>query len=381
MKKTFCFCVLTVLILFLVLSEAQKIKAEDMVQEDAQDYEEILNLYDLTDIDVEIKEKIGNYSFSEIIGALIKGDFSQTLTMLKDTVLSQFFNEVLYNRYALIKIILLAVISAMFSNISIILDRREISETGFFITYLLMITILIGSFQVMSDMLDSVVQDVSSFIKIIIPAMVLSAGLCSGQATALGFGEIALFTIYIGEILVRNVVLPFIKLYVILMAVNNLMDEDYLSKFGGIFKSFVLWFLKFFTGVVMGIQIIKGMILPGIDLAGKNTAIKLLNLIPGAEEINTAGSIFLSSASVIKNAIGGASILILVMIVAVPAVKMFVFVIAYRITAALIQPMTDRRISSCVDSVADSVMLLNKVLITQFIMLSLSIAVLCMVTS
>ncbi len=381
MKKTFCFCVLTVLILFLVLSEAQKIKAEDMAQEDAQDYEEILNLYDLTDIDVEIKEKIGNYSFSEIIGALIKGDFSQTLTMLKDTVLSQFFNEVLYNRYALIKIILLAVISAMFSNISIILDRREISETGFFITYLLMITILIGSFQVMLDMLDSVVQDVSSFIKIIIPAMVLSAGLCSGQATALGFGEIALFTIYIGEILVRNVVLPFIKLYVILMAVNNLMDEDYLSKFGGIFKSFVLWFLKFFTGVVMGIQIIKGMILPGIDLAGKNTAIKLLNLIPGAEEINTAGSIFLSSASVIKNAIGGASILILVMIVAVPAVKMFVFVIAYRITAALIQPMTDRRISGCVDSVADSVMLLNKVLITQFIMLSLSIAVLCMVTS
>ncbi len=381
MKKTFCFCVLTVLILFLVLSEAQKIKAEDMAQEDAQDYEEILNLYDLTDIDVEIKEKIGNYSFSEIIGALIKGDFSQTLTMLKDTVLSQFFNEVLYNRYALIKIILLAVISAMFSNISIILDRREISETGFFITYLLMITILIGSFQVMSDMLDSVVQDVSSFIKIIIPAMVLSAGLCSGQATALGFGEIALFTIYIGEILVRNVVLPFIKLYVILMAVNNLMDEDYLSKFGGIFKSFVLWFLKFFTGVVMGIQIIKGMILPGIDLAGKNTAIKLLNLIPGAEEINTAGSIFLSSASVIKNAIGGASILILVMIVAVPAVKMFVFVIAYRIIAALIQPMTDRRISGCVDSVADSVMLLNKVLITQFIMLSLSIAVLCMVTS
>lgn len=381
MKKIFCFCILTGLILWLVLLETQKVRAEDVNQEDTQDYEELLDLYDLTDIDLEIQEKIGNYSFSEIIGTLIKGDFSQTLTMLKDTVVSQFFNEVLYNRYALIKIILLAVISAMFSNISIILDRREISETGFFITYLLMITILIGSFQVMSDMLDSVIQDVSSFIKIIIPAMVLSAGLCSGQATALGFGEVALFTIYIGEILIRNVVLPLIKLYVILMVVNHLMDEDYLSKFGGLFKSFVLWFLKFFTGVVMGIQIIKGMILPGIDLAGKNTVVKLLNLIPGAEELNAAGSIFLSSASVIKNAVGGAVILILVMIIAVPAVKMFVFVVAYRTTAALIQPMADRRISGCVDSVADSVILLNKVLITQFIMLSLSIAVLCMVTS
>lgn len=379
MEKIFCFCILTGLILCLVLSET--VRAEEAAREDAQDYEELLDLYDLTDIDSEIQEKVGNYSFSEIIGTLIKGDFSQILVMLKDTVVSQFFSEVLYNRYALIKIILLAVISAMFSNISIILDRREISETGFFITYLLMITILIGSFQVMSDMLDSVIQDVGSFIKIIIPAMVLSTGLCSGQATALGFGEVALFTIYIGEMLIRNVVLPLIKLYVILMVVNHLMEEDYLSKFGGIFKSFVLWFLKFFTGVVMGIQIIKGMILPGIDLAGKNTAMKLLNLIPGAEELNAASSIFLSSASVIKNAVGGAVILILVMITVIPAVKMFVFVVAYRLTAALIQPMADRRISGCVDSVADSVMLLNKVLITQFIMLSLSIAVLCMVTS
>ena len=372
MEKIFCFCILTGLILCLVLSET--VRAEEAAREDAQDYEELLDLYDLTDIDSEIQEKVGNYSFSEIIGTLIKGDFSQTLVMLKDTVVSQFFSEVLYNRYALIKIILLAVISAMFSNISIIID-------AFFITYLLMITILIGSFQVMSDMLDSVIQDVGSFIKIIIPAMVLSAGLCSGQATALGFGEVALFTIYIGEMLIRNVVLPLIKLYVILMVVNHLMEEDYLSKFGGIFKSFVLWFLKFFIGVVMGIQIIKGMILPGIDLAGKNTAMKLLNLIPGAEELNAASSIFLSSASVIKNAVGGAVILILVMITVIPAVKMFVFVVAYRLTAALIQPMADRRISGCVDSVADSVMLLNKVLITQFIMLSLSIAVLCMVTS
>lgn len=381
MKKRCYFYILAGVFFLLLLTGEKKVRAEQEEKQETQDYEEFLDLYDLTDIDAEIKENIGNYSFLEITGTLITGDFTQTLEMIKETVVSEFFNEVLYNRHALIKIILLAVISAMFSNISIILDRKEVSETGFFITYLLTITILISSFQVMSNMLDTVVQDVSSFIKIIIPAMVLSAGLCCGQATALGFGEIALFTIYIGEILIRNVVLPLIKLYVILMAVNNLMEEDYLSKFGGIFKSFVLWFLKFFTGVVMGIQIIKGMILPGIDLAGKNTVLKFLNLIPGAEEVSTAGSVFLSSASVIKNAVGGAAILILVMITAVPAVKMFVFVLAYRITAALIQPISDRRIAGCVDSAADGVALLNKVLITQFIMLSLSLAVLCMVTS
>ena len=46
------------------------------------------------------------------------------------------------------------------------------------------------------------------------------------------------------------------------------------------------------------------MILPRLDFAGKNTAAKLVNLLPGGEELTTAGNIFLSSAAVVKNAIG-----------------------------------------------------------------------------
>lgn len=379
MKKIFGYVFLAAMIV--IMSGTGEVMAAEEAEENTDYYGEILDLYDFADIDKELEDKAVDYSFSDIVEVLIKGDFKPAVTMIREIIQSRFFYEILYHKNALIKIILLAVISAMFSNISVILNKTEISETGFYITYILMITILISSFQIMSGVLYDVTEEVTSFIQIMIPSLVLSVGLCCGQATALGFGEIALFVIYIGEMLIKNIVLPMIKLYVIIMAVNHLLTEDYLSKFGEIFKGFVLWFLKFFTGVVMGINIIKGMILPGIDLAGKNTAVKLMNLIPGAQELTAAGSIFLSSASVIKNAIGGAAIIILVIITIVPAVKMLVFVAAYKITAALIQPVADRRIAKCVDSAADGVMLLNKVLMTQVIMLSLSLAVLCMVTT
>ncbi|MDY5578085.1 MAG: stage III sporulation protein AE [Lachnospiraceae bacterium] len=347
----------------------------------SQEDTNLLDLYDFSEVDEKLEKYNQSYSFQEIVTTLMQGDFSQSLSMVKEEFIDLFFQELLYHKYAMIKIMILAVISAMFTNLSLLIEKTDISEMGFFITYILMATSLIESFRVILDMVYEVTDNITGFIEIVIPSMVLSVGLCSGQATALGFGEIALFLIYAGEIIIRNILLPAVLFYVIIMIINNLMKEDYLSKFGGVFKGFVLWFLKCFTGLVMGLNLIKGMILPGVDSAGKNTVVKIANLIPGMEDFTSAGSVFMSSAVIVKNAVGGAVILILVLIVAVPCIKMLVFVVTYKITAALIQPMTDGRISGCVDATATGVLLLNKVVITQVIMLSLSVAILCIVTN
>lgn len=343
--------------------------------------DEILEIYDFADIDRQIEDISGEYSFHDIIKCLLSGDLKASMQMIKTMLTESLFQEILYNKAALVKIIMLAIISSLFSNLAIVLDKTEISETGFFITYILMITILMNAFGVMSDLMLEVTEQITTFVKTAIPSLVLSVGICCGQTTALGFGELALFLIYVGEVLIRLIILPFIKLYVVIMVVNYFMKEDYLSSFGNLFREFVLWFLKVFTAFVMGINLIRSMILPGIDSAGKNTVVKLVNLIPGAEEITSAGSIFLSSASVIKNAVGGAFVVVLLMIMIVPMIKMLLFTAVYKVTAAIIQPIADKRLSGCVECTAHGVMLLNKLLVTQFIMLSLSVAILCIVTT
>lgn len=363
----------------LLMAMDRQVYGEEVTIESAE--ESIWELYDFAQVDANISDRADNLKFSDLVKDLTKGDFKSCIKNIKTLAKETLFSELLYNKSAILKILLLAVISAVFSNISVILERTEILETGFFITYILMITILISSFNVMSDMIMDVTTDVTEFIKIVIPSMVLSVGLCSGQASALGFGEITLFLIFIGEVVIKKVILPAVKLFVIIMTINNIMAENYFSKFGSILKSFIAWFLKFFMGVILGIDIIKGMILPGIDMAGKNVAGKLINLIPGASSVTAAGNILLSTASVVKNAIGGASIIILLLIVLVPVIKMLIFVAVYKVTAAMIQPVADKRITKCVDATADGVVMLNKILLTQVIMMSLSIAILCMVTS
>lgn len=366
--------ILIFLLILCIVRRTELIYAE----ESAGDF---MDLYDFSAVDRQAETQTGKYTFSEMVKTFASGDLSAFGTQIKENTGNYLFGELKYHRSAFLKIVMLAVLSALFSNVSIILNKPEISETGFFITYLLVVTILMGAFSMMSDLLLEVTENITAFMETAIPALALSAGLCCGQATALGFGEIALFIIYAGEKIIKIIILPMIKLYVVIMSVNHLLSEDYLSKFGNILKTFVLWFLKGFTAVVMGINLIKGMILPGLDFAGKNTAAKLVNLLPGGEELTTAGNIFLSSAAVVKNAIGTTAVFILFAIILVPMIKMFAFVITYKIMAALIQPVADKRLAGCVDCTTESVLLLNKVLITQFVMLTLSVALLCLVTN
>ena len=357
--------ILIFLLILCIVRRTELIYAE----ESAGDF---MDLYDFSAVDRQAETQTGKYTFSEMVKTFASGDLSVFGTQIKENTGNYLFGELKYHRSAFLKIVMLAVLSALFSNVSIILNKPEISETGFFITYLLVVTILMGAFSMMSDLLLEVTENITAFMETAIPALALSAGLCCGQATALGFG---------GEKIIKIIILPMIKLYVVIMSVNHLLSEDYLSKFGNILKTFVLWFLKGFTAVVMGINLIKGMILPGLDFAGKNTAAKLVNLLPGGEELTTAGNIFLSSAAVVKNAIGTTAVFILFAIILVPMIKMFAFVITYKIMAALIQPVADKRLAGCVDCTAESVLLLNKVLITQFVMLTLSVALLCLVTN
>lgn len=375
MKKT----VLIVLIMVCLLFLAAPVRAEG--ESEQESFGSLLELYDLEDIDRKVEEEIGEYSFSGLVQTFLEGDFEECVKMMKHGVREVLLSQWMYHKYTLLKILLLGILSALFSNLSLVLNKTEISETGFFFTYLLMMTLLVGAFHMMCTMLSDVTEKIFSFVQLMIPALVLSVGLSSGQATALGFGELALTTIYVGEAVIQRILLPLIKFYVIFNLINHIFPEDYLSRLGGLCRGFVLWFLKVFLGIVMGMNIIKGMILPGMDEAGKSTAMKLVSLIPGAEGLNSAGSIFLSAAKVIKNAMGGAAIVILLLVILVPLVQMLLFVGAYKLTSALLQPFADKRISGCVDVTAEGVILLNKVLITQFVMLSLSLAVICIVTT
>lgn len=90
--------------------------------------------------------------------------------------------------------------------------------------------------------------------------------------------------------------------------------------------------------------------------------------------MNGMGQIFLSSGLVIKNGIGAAALIVLVLLCAVPFLKMACLAVLYRILAAVLEPVADKRISGGMNGVANGGMLYLKILSTCLMLFFLTIA-------
>ena len=98
----------------------------DGTKEYAGEYEEELSEYDFTDIDRVLKED--DIDFKQLVKRLAGGDSDGVFYELFTIIMDRLFGDILYNRSVLIKIIFISIISALFTNMSIIIKRSEMSE-------------------------------------------------------------------------------------------------------------------------------------------------------------------------------------------------------------------------------------------------------------
>ena len=78
---------------------------------------------------------------------------------------------------------------------------------------------------------------------------------------------------------------------------------------------------------------------PAIDRLKMSTVTKTLGMIPGMGNITGAVSeLMLGAGMVIKNSVGTAGVLILLLLVMFPLCKMFLLSLMYKVTAAVTEP-------------------------------------------
>ena len=94
------------------------------------------------------------------------------------------------------------------------------------------------------------------------------------------------------------------------------------------------------------------------------------NLFSGVTEV------VLGSAVLIKNGLGAAAIVILLLAGAAPLCRMGISALAYQFLAAVVQPVTDKRMVGCIHTMGESLGLLVRLLLTMEILFLLTIAIL-----
>ncbi|MBU3875746.1 stage III sporulation protein AE [Faecalicatena sp. AGMB00832] len=348
----------------------------DALEEETK--EKIFSEFDFTEIDESLKkifpgDKMG---FQELVTSLISGEGKNAKELVMQFVSDQVSYEFRYNKQNLAYMLLIAIIAAVFTNFSNAFQNKQVSEISFYVLYMLLITMCLNAFRIAMTGIEGHLELLLDFMRVLCPSYFLAVAIASGSSSSLIFYNIVLFLIYIAETLILRFLLPIVNIYIMVQVMNYLAGEEYLSQFAELLKKIISWILKTLVTCVIGINVIQGMLAPAIDALKRSAITKTAEAIPGiGNAIGGVTDVVLGTAVLIKNGIGMAGAAVMIAICAVPILQMAVMTLLYKLAAALVQPVSDKRITGCISSVSEGYELLVKVVFSTGVLFLLTIAV------
>ena len=337
--------------------------------EDMLDYGQIQEAMD------EMLPETVQLSFSELVGRLTSGDIQGVLESLKEYLLNQIFYELRSNRSLLVQMVGIVFISAVFTNFSMAFSKTFVAETGFYLTYMVLFSLLLTSFMTAARMASGLMENMLRFMSALVPVFCLSVTFTGNIQSGIWYQQAMVTGITVVQWVISRFVLSLIHMYVLISLVNQLSKEDSLSKCADLIKTVAGWSIKTVLGVILGLNFIQSLVMPAFDSLKNGWAMRVTSAVPGVgDAMGTAMQTVIGSAVLIKNGIGAAGLIVLAFLFLIPAAKLAVIVLMYQAAQALVQPVADKRMLTCLHNVSEGVLLLLKVQGMVFILFFLSMA-------
>lgn len=346
--------------------------------------DELIGKLDMQELDNYLgeNEETEDISFGGLIRELISGDGRPLLSRLAEGMSQALFAEWRENKALLLMIVALAAGFTLLKNFSTIFRNSYISEMCFLLVYIELMVLLMKSFLIMNELLSETLQRVVEFMKMLIPVFAMSMVFSNGTGSAAGFYEMTFFIIYLVQWGLLYLLAPMVQIYVVMQFLNYILEGEKFTRMCELLEDGIRFCLKFIVTLVMGINLVQGLIYPAIDRLKTGTWAKAVGMIPGiGNSANAIGEMLIGTGMVIKNSVGAAAMLVLVVLTAIPLVKLYTMSFLYKLSAAVLEPVTDKRIAGSINGVFKGSVLAGKLMLTSLFLFFITIAMITASTS
>lgn len=329
---------------------------------------EQMEAYDLGEIKQGLSELFPEFSLDmdEVLSLIMQGKLMQALSLLTEGLKEAIVSEFSGMKQLLISILVIGIVSSLFSNFADIFSGQQISQVGFYFLYLFLMAVLTRAFVSASEIAVAAMENTLLFVKLFIPTWFLAVGTSVGSATAVFYYQVMLIVAYLVESFLLHGLLPFIYSYVILALLNGIWAEERLALLLDFMKKGILFAQKVVMGIITGLSLVQAVIVPvldGLKISAFRKAVSIIPGIGGAAESMT--ELVIGSAVLIKNSLGILFLLILLFMCVLPVCKLFLAGALMKFGAALSGIVSDKRISGCADKVGEGCFLLLRCLFTS----------------
>lgn len=307
----------------------------------------------------------------------VKGEKNFSIEEWMVGLLKYLFHELLANGKLLGTLIMLTIFSALLQSLQSAFDKSSVGKIADAVVYMVLIVFALNSFYVVMTYARDAIQTMIDFILALLPILLALIATGGGVVSVSFFHPIIVFLMNTSGMLMNYIVLPLLLLATILSIVSTMSDQYKVTKLSKLLQNVSVSIIGIFLTIFLGVLSVQGTATAVADgIAVKTAKFVTGNFIPVVGRMFTeAADTVLSASALLKNTIGIVGVVILLLIVAFPAIQIFCIAFIYKFAAAVLQPVGGGAIIQCLDIIGRSIIYVFACLAIVSLMFFLSITI------
>lgn len=331
----------------------------------------------IEDLNKESRGLVPEVDIKELITGLFKGNILKNAEELGRGIVSYFFKEVIGSLAIMGKLLILAIFCAVLQNLHNAFEEDAIGRLAYGICYILVIIMAIGSFREAMSIGMEVIDKMVGFMQALMPMLLSLLAAVGGITTSAIFQPLLFSSITLITTFIKVFIMPLVLFSAVLSILNNLSESINISRLAELLKQVAIGALGIVLTAFTGIIAVQGIASSSIDGASIRTAkFAVDNFVPIVGSfLSDAFDAVVSCSMILKNGVGIAGFIILLLICAFPLVKMLSIILVYKVTGALIQPILDNQIVQCLNDMSNAMLVLLACVIAVAVMFFMALTV------
>lgn len=223
-------------------SQKQNLKITDFLEESKEYSTDLLENIEIDNL------------FTEAVSGNVK-NFS-----IWKKILEKFLKEFKSAFSSIGLIIVVVLIHSILKSISDGLENSSVSEITYYVSYVLIVSIIMKNFTDVITLIKSSIENLVTFVNCLFPILLTLLVSSGGITSATTLQPIILFLVTLVSNLVTKMIIPFSLVSIALNIVSNISYKSQIDKLSKFINSSVIWCLGILLTIFVGVSSLEGSI-------------------------------------------------------------------------------------------------------------------------
>ena len=326
---------------------------------------------------------IEGYSmFSGTADDVVSGRFSIDPIDILNNILNGLMTELKSFAGTAAIILVMTMLSSAIGTLNSALGENSGGRAAFFTFFTVISGLALSCFYTALSYGAGIMTEMNGFMNKLTPVLIISVFACGKPASAAAFEPVLSAAVYVISLVIEKCLVPLMAFSAVLSVAGNIDEKNNVSGFIKIVRSVTKWLMALIITLFTGINTVYGFSVSSLDaVSAKAIKFAASSLVPvvGGFLSDTLDTVT-TSAGLIKNAVGVSGIIIMCGICITPILKLGIMQLLLKLVAAIVEPITDKRISGMLWSMSEAITAVFGTLILTTIMFVVNICIILRAT-